>query len=410
MAKRILILGAGVAGAQAIKSIHKQFHRQANYSIMVVDRQNFSAFAPMLHEAATGSVTPLHVTFPIRQIVKCCLETFRQTSVRQIDVRNKTVHTDDGTVSYDYLVVALGAKTNHFGVPGAREHSLDLKTMDDAMILRRRIIDTFEEATKLPRGAQREAKLHFVVIGGGYTGVELAGQLADLFAGDFRALYPEILADEPRITLIQAGDRILPILKESSSQKALRRLERLGVKVVLNARAASVSPEGVTIENGEVLRADHVIWTSGVIANGEAFFAPEFLQKGRVMVKSTLQMPDHPEVFVIGDLAGVTEGNGPHPQTAQAAFEQAHFVAQNLKKLVSGEPLAAFYYHHKGDLVPIGDRWAIAEIFGLRFSGFLGWWLRRTVYLRGLFSWTDRIQVVFDWTIRLFTRRDTTRL
>ena len=195
------------------------------------------------------------------------------------------------------------------------------------------------------------------MIGGGYTGVELAGQLADLFAGDFRALYPEILADEPRITLIQAGDRILPILKESSSQKALRRLERLGVKVVLNARAASVSPEGVTIENGEVLRADHVIWTSGVIANGEAFFAPEFLQKGRVMVKSTLQMPDHPEVFVIGDLAGVTEGNGPHPQTAQAAFEQAHFVAQNLKKLVSGG-LAAFYYYHKGtrsDWRPLGD-------------------------------------------------------
>jgi NADH dehydrogenase len=154
----------------------------------------------------------------------------------------------------------------------------------------------------------------------------------------------------------------------------------------------------------------NVVWASGVVANGEAFFDEALLEKGRVMVKATLQVPGHPEAFVIGDLAAVKEGNGPHPQTAQAAFEQAKFSARNLKKLVMGEPLGAFYYHHKGDLVPIGDRWAIAEIHGMRFSGFLGWWLRRTVYLSGLFTWASRFQVVFDWTMRLFTYRDTTRL
>lgn len=410
MAKRILILGAGVAGAQAIKFIHRQFHGHQGYSLMVVDRQNFSTFAPMLHEAATGSVSSEHVTHPIREIIRCCLETFRQTSVRHIDVKAKTVQTDHGPVAYDYLIVALGAKTNYFNVPGAEEHCFNLKTMDDAIILRRRIIDAFEEATRLPRGPEREARLHFVIIGGGYTGVELAGQLADLFTKDFTKLYPEILADEPRITLVQGGERILPTLSARSAEKAMARLARLGINVRVNTRATSVSAEGVALGEETNIDSKNVIWASGIVANGEAFFDAELLQKGRVMVKATLQVPNHPEVFVIGDLSCVMEGNGPHPQTAQAAFEQAKFASRNLKKLITGEPLGAFYYHHKGDLVPIGDRWAIAEIHGLRFTGFLGWWLRRTVYLSGIFSWADRIQVVFSWTMRLFTPRDTTRL
>lgn len=262
----------------------------------------------------------------------------------------------------------------------------------------------------MARGAQREACLHFVVVGGGYTGVELAGQLADLFSKDFRRLYPEILTAEPRITLVQKGSRILPTLTEASSAKALKRLQKMGVSVLLDTAVTAVGDSTVMLKNGQTLAAGSIVWASGVMANGEEFFNHELLQKGRVMVKSTLQIPGHPEAFVVGDLAGVTEGNGPHPQTAQAAFEQAKMLAKNLKKLVAGEPLSAFYYRHKGDLVPIGDRWAIAEVFGLRFSGFFGWWLRRTIYLQGLFSWVDRLQVVSDWTIRLFTQRDTTRL
>lgn len=410
MTKRILVLGAGVAGAQALHCIHKQFHHNPHYSLMVVDRQNYTAFAPMLHEVATGAVYSEHVTHPIRQILHCCLETFRNTEVKGLDLEQKLVVTADGPIRYDYLIVALGARTNFFGVPGAKEHSLELKTMDDALALRRRMLDAFEQATKLPSGEARRELLHFVVVGGGYTGVELAGQLSSLFFKEFRALYPEILPDEPRITLVHASDRLLPMLKPVSSARAQLRLERLGVTVMTNARVTTVTEKGVILQSGEVIPAGHVVWASGVEAVGGQFFKTEMVEKGRVKVKSTLQIPNFPEVFVIGDLAAVTEGNGPHPQTAQAAFEQALLVAKNLRALIDKQPLAGFHYRHKGDLVPIGDRWAIAEVFGLRFTGFLGWWLRRTVYLRGLFSWNDRIRVVFDWTMNLFSKRDTTRL
>lgn len=410
MAKRILVLGAGVAGAQALHCIHKQFHHDPQYSLLVVDRQNFSAFAPMLHEVATGAVASDHVTHPIREIVHCCLETFHNTDVLGIDLEQKLVSTGDGPIRYDYLVVGLGARTNFFGVPGAKEHAMELKTMAHALNIRRRVLDSFEQATKMPAGEARRELLHFVIVGGGYTGSELAGQLSSLFFDEFLSIYPEILPDEPRITLVQAGDRVLSMLKPVSSARAQRRLEKLGVDVIVNARVTAVTPKGIVLQSGQIIASQNVVWTSGVQAVGDQFFREDLLVNGRVKVKSTLQVPDFPEAFVIGDLAGVTEGNGPHPQTAQAAFEQARLVAKNLRALVEHQPLGAFHYRHKGDLVPIGDHWAVAEVFGLRFTGFFGWWLRRTVYLRGIFTWNDRIRVVFDWTMNLFSRRDTTRL
>lgn len=399
-----------MAGAQALHCIHKQFHHNPAYSLMVADRQNFSAFAPMLHEVATGAVTYDHVTHPIREILHCCLETFRNTEVRGIDLEQKLVNTADGPIRYDYLVVALGARTNFYGVPGAQQHAMELKTMKDALALRRRVLDAFEQATRLPSGEARRELLHFVIVGGGYTGVEVAGQLATLFFKEFRQLYPEILPDEPQVTLIHAGDRLLPMLKPANSARAIKRLEKLGVHVRVATEVTTVTEKGVVLKDGTIIPSAHVVWAAGVVAVGAEFFKAEMVEKGRVKVKSTLQVPNFPEVFVIGDLAAVTEGNGPHPQTAQAAFEQASLVAKNMRALLDGQPLAGFHYRHKGDLVPIGDRWAIAEVFGIRFTGFLAWWLRRTVYLRGIYSWNDRVRVVIDWTMNLFAKRDTTRL
>jgi NADH dehydrogenase len=172
----------------------------------------------------------------------------------------------------------------------------------------------------------------------------------------------------------------------------------------------AVTREGVTLDNGKVLSAHHVLWTSGILAVGAKFFPEALLEKGRVKVRSTLQMHDYPEVLVVGDIAAVTEGGGPHPQTAQAAVQQAKLAAQNLAAIIHEQPLRAFTYRHKGDLIPIGDRWALAEIHRLRFTGFFAWWLRRTVYLRGIYSWGDRFRVLFNWTMNLFSHRDTTRL
>lgn len=411
MSKRIVVLGAGVAGAQAVKKIHQHFHGYKDFSLTVVDRENYSAFIPMLHEVATGSVRAHDVAHPIRQIIKCCLEHFHQASVQGIDVGQRLVQTDNGSIPYDYLIVALGSGSNFFGVPGAEEHCLTLKSLDDAIILRRHLIDQFEHVSRLSRSDEhRLGKLHFVIVGAGYTGVETAGQMADLFSHEFRQLYPEITSDEPKITIVQAGERIMPILSEENSRRAHARLEKLGVNIITGARVVAVTPEGASLNNGEVIRSHNVIWTSGVLGRGGQFFSEDMCERGRVKVKSTLQLHEHPEVFVIGDIAAVTEGEGPHPQTAQCAYQQAHFVGDNLLRLVNQEPLEAFRYNHKGDLVPIGNRWAIAEIKSLSFTGFIAWWIRRTVYLQGIYSWSDRIRVVFDWTMNLFTKRDTTRL
>lgn len=410
--KRIVILGAGVAGAAAIRSIHKQFHGREDLNLLVIDKQNYSAYAPMLHEVATGSVRPDDITHPIREMINCCLEQFLQDEVTEIDIERRVVKTKSGEVNYDYLVVALGAASNFYGLPGVAEHSFPLKTMDDALTLKRRLIDQFEEASRMIKAASIEEikrKLHFVIVGGGYTGVETAGQMADLFDGEFHELYPEIPKDIPQVTLVQGGDRILPILDTSSSQKAKMRLEKLGVNVRTGARASALNPQQLELNNGESIETENVIWASGIRAVGAQFFDEDQIEKGRVQVTSTLQMEEYPEVFVIGDLAAVSNGKGPHPQTGQAAVQQASIIGPNLHRFMKEEPLEPFLYHHKGDLVPIGDHWAIAQISGVKFSGFLAWWMRRTVYLLGL-SWSKRFKVVFSWTINLFSKRDTTRL
>lgn len=411
MANRIVILGAGVAGAQALQSIHKQFHGDKQVSITVIDKNNYSAFIPMIHELATGSVQVNDLTQPIRGLIHCCLQRFHQAEVKGIDLDQKVVSTSSGKVPYDYLVIAMGSTNNYFGIPGVAEHALNLKTVNDALRLREHILSRFEQVAQLAADdPHRRDLLHFVLIGAGYTGVETAGQLADLFSKELRKLYPEIGADEPKVTIVQGGDRILPVLSESSSRKAQSRLEQLGVTVLTGVRATSVTPEGVSLNNGTVIESHNVIWTSGILARGGEFFADEYLEKGRIKLKATLQMESHPEVFAIGDIGAVMEGSGPHPQTAQAAVQQASLMGGNIQKLITGEPLTPFRYNHKGDLVPIGNRWAVAEIKKIKMTGFLSWWIRRTVYLMGIMSWSDRIRIVIDWTFNLFTHRDTTKL
>jgi len=408
MSKHILVLGGGVAGAQALKHLQKKFRHEEGYSITVVDKNNYSLFTPMLHEVATGSVGVHSITHPVRGIIPCCVY---QGSVKSIDLQTKKVVTDNHAgISYDYLVLALGSTNNYYGIPGAEEYTLCLKTLNDAMRLRKRVIGAFEKASRLPKGPEREAMLHFVIVGGGYTGVETAGQLAELFRKDFKNLYSEITPNEPKVTLVQGGKRILPILSEESSARARARLEDLGVNVQLGHRVASVSEHGATLDNQEKIDSHHIIWASGVKARGAEFFPEDMLEKGRIKVKETLQVHDHQEVFVIGDLAATVSEEGPHPQTAQVAVQQSKHCAENLFRYVHGQNLTSFSYKHKGDLIPIGDRWAIAEIGPLKFTGFIAWWLRRTVYLQGLFSWSDRLRVIIDWTMNLFTKRDTTIL
>lgn len=409
MQKRIVVAGIGVAGAQVVKGIDKQLKGRSDYDLTVVDSLNFSTFAPLLHEAATGVVCVAHVTHPARNIVAKPHHHFKQARITGMDRHSKVLKTEAGDVPYDILILALGARSNDFNVPGVKQYAFPIKVMEDAVRLRRRMIDTAEQAAALPDG-NRDALLHYVVVGGGYTGVELAGQLADWFRYDVRRLYPEIKPEDVSITLVHSGDRILPMLSPKNSAVGMKRLERLGVKVKVGTQVTAVTAEGATLSDGTTLASKNVIWASGVLAVGDLFVEPAKLVKGRIPVKATLQMADDANVFVVGDLAAVTEGNGPHPQTAQAAFEQAHLAARNVRHLFESQPLEGFYYKHKGDLVPIGHGWAVAEVGGVRFHGRLAWWLRRAVYLRGFLTWFDRVRVIGDWASRIIGPRDTSQV
>ncbi len=410
MNKRIVVAGTGVAGAQVIKGLRRQLAGRNDYQLIAVDTQNFSAFAPLLHEAATGTATPAHIAHPTRNLIHppCCF--FKQGKITGLDRSAKLLKTDTGDVPYDILVLALGARTNYMGVPGAQEFAYPIKVMADAVRLRERIIDVAEAAAATASPAERKAMLSYVVVGGGYTGVELAGQLADWFHRDARRLYPEIPAEDVSITLLQSGDRIVQMMSEKNSAVAQRRLEKLGVTVKNKMQVTAITAEGATLSDGTKMASKNVIWAAGVVAMGDVFYPAASLQKGRIPVKATLQTPDDANIFVVGDLAAVTEGNGPHPQTAQAAFEQAHLVSRNIRHLLEAEPLEGFYYKHKGDLVPIGHGWAVADVYGVRFHGWLAWILRRIVYLRGMLSWFDRIRIIGDWLARIVGPRDTSRL
>lgn len=409
MQKRIVVAGIGVAGAQVVKGIDRQLKHRTDYDLTVVDSLNYSTFAPLLHEAATGTVCMTHVTHPARNIVAKPHHRFKQARITGLDRQAKVLKTSQGDVPYDLLILALGARSNDFNVPGVKEHAFPIKVMEDAVRLRRRIIDMAELASSVPQ-QDRDSLLHYVVVGAGYTGVEIAGQLADWFKGDAHRLYPDIRVEDVQITIVHSGDRILPMLSAANSAVGMRRLERLGIKVKVGNQVTAVTADGVTLSDGTKIASKNVIWASGVLAMGDLFVEPTKLIKGRIPVKATLQLPDDPSVFVVGDMAAVTEGNGPHPQTAQAAFEQAHLAARNVRHLMEGHPLEGFYYKHKGDLVPIGHGWAVAEVYGLRFHGRIAWWLRRIVYLRGFLTWFDRVRVLGDWAARMIGPRDTSQL
>lgn len=410
MNKRIVLAGVGIAGATFIRKIQPFLRKHPDAELCVVDAQNFSGFIPMLHEAALNIISIDRITFPVRQMLCGPRQHFMQAKVTGLDQAKKILRTDGGDKPYDFLIIANGSRTNFFGVSGAAEHSLPIKTIADADRLRSAILDTVERASRLPPGSERETALHFVIVGGGYTGVEVAGLLAEFFGRDMRKLYPEIKPGEAKITLVHSGDRILPMLHEQSSAAGAKRLEKLGVMLRVKTTVTAVAADTATLSDGTTLASNCVVWSSGVMANGDLLFDAAGLQKGRIPVKATLQLPNDPSIFAMGDVAAVIEGNGPHPQTAQAAAEQAHLAAHNVAAIVAGQPLKGFHYLHKGDLVPIGHGWCVGEIFGWKLTGFIPWVVRRFVYLMGLPNWADRLRVISDWTARRFFVRDTTRL
>lgn len=393
---RVVILGCGFGGLWAAQGL-----RGARAEVTVIDRTNHHLFTPLLYQVATAGLAAPAIAGPIRHILaKQKNTTVLLGQAEEIDPRDKTIRLEDGArIGYDYLVVATGTVNNYFGNDAWARFAPGLKTLEDALDIRARILLAFEHAERETDAARRAAWLTFVVIGGGATGVELAGTLAEIarrtLPGEFRHFDPR----NARVILVEAGERVLPPYTPDLSEKARRQLERLGVAVFLQKKVTGVDAEGVSLGD-ERIAAKTVLWAAGVKSSPlGASLGVALDRAGRVRVEPDLSVPGHPEVFVVGDLA-LVEGI---PGIAPAAKQMGRHAAKNIMKSIAGKETSPFRYRDYGQLATIGRNAAVAMLGKLHLSGYPAWltWLLAHIYF--LINFRNRLVVMIDWAWAYWT-------
>lgn len=406
---RVVVVGAGFAGLSCCEALARE--GSGDLEVLVIDRHTYNTFQPLLYEVATAGLNPGDIAFPLRSYAGSRARlSFRQGEVRRVDFAGRSVHFETGpAVRYDYLVLATGATTNFFGVAGAEQHSLALYTMEDAISVRDVSISILERADAL---GPRPGELTTVLIGGGATGVEMAGTMAELRQVGLSSAYPRLDPAQSRIVLLEQFERLLGAFDPRLGSYARRALERRGVEVRLGAKVAEVGADYVLIEGGERIPCGLVVWTAGVRATDLAvpLDCPRGLG-GRVEVSSDLRLVGHGDVFVVGDLAAATSSGSPEivPQLAQPAIQEGRHAGLQILRLERGEETVPFSYRDKGTMATIGRRAAVAELpFGVRLTGTVAWlaWLGLHIFF--LLGFRNRLAVLMNWAWRyVFWKRGT---
>jgi NADH dehydrogenase len=398
---RVVILGAGFGGLNAAVGL-----RNAPVDVTVIDRRNHHLFQPLLYQVATAGLSPAQIATPIRRILSRQKNaTVLMEKVEGIDTSTRTVITDGRRIGYDYLVVATGARHAYFGHDEWEEYAPGLKTIADATQIRGRILSAFERAEASPDEAARRALMTFVVVGGGPTGVELAGAIAELarkaLVRDFRM----IDSATARVVLVEAADRLLLSFPEPLSAKARTQLERLGVEVLLGHAVTRCDATGVSLADGTEIASHCVLWAAGVTASRAAKWLGVTADRaGRVIVDENLHVPGREGVYVIGDTASVKGVDGkPVPGVAPAAKQMGRHVARLIRARIEGKEVAPFRYHDYGNLATIGRKAAVADFGRLRFSGLVAWLLWSFAHLWFLVGFRNRIAVFLDWAFAYVT-------
>jgi NADH dehydrogenase len=402
----VVIVGGGFAGLAAARGL-----RNAAVEVTLVDRQNHHLFQPLLYQVATAGLSSVEIAYPIRRILwKQKNTTVLMAEARGVDLGAKKLLLDEGEIAYDYLVVAAGATHSYFGHDEWAQWAPGLKSLDDALDLRRRVLSAFEEAEREKDAEKRRQWLTFVVIGGGPTGVEMAGAFAEIarhsLARDFRRIDPR----SARVILVEAGPRILTAYPEDLSRKAALQLEELGVQVWTGAPVTGIDAAGVSL-GSDRLAARTVVWAAGVQASplGRALGAPVD-RAGRVQVAPDLSIPGHGEVFVLGDLAAVESDGKPVPGVAPAAIQMGQHTAENIRRAIRGEALVPFRYRDKGSLATIGRRRGVAWMAGTKLSGFVAWAAWLAIHIFFLIGFRNRFVVLFTWAWAYLTYQRSARL
>jgi NADH:quinone reductase (non-electrogenic) len=409
--KRVLILGGGFGGVYAALELEKRLGRDRHVEVTLVNRENFFLFTPMLHEVAASDLDLTNIVSPVRKLLR--RTDFFEGDVIGLDLSAKTVsliHGSDGhphELPYDHLVLALGSVTNFFKIPGLEQRALTMKSLGDAIHLRNRLISHLEEADTECACDRRESLLTFVVAGGGFAGVETIAGIND-FVREALPFYPHLTEDMVRMVLVHPGEVILPELGEELGAYAQKKLAGRKIEIRTRSRVTGISDAGIALKDGTLINARTLIWTAGTSPHPAMGALPCVKDRGRLIVNDYLEVEGFPGVWALGDCAvvpDVTTGKS-CPPTAQHALRQGTVVARNIVASIRGKEKTPFKFAALGQLAAIGRRTGVAKILGFKFSGFVAWFLWRTIYLSKLPRFEKKVRVALDWTLDLFFSKD----
>ncbi len=409
---RIVVLGGGFGGVATARHLEQRLHQNSDVEITLVSRDNFFVITPLLFEACSGRLELRHCAQPIRAALRRAR--FVEATVESVDVQRQIVRAVAPAAGaydlpYDHLIVALGASTNEQLIPGS-SNAFTFKTMADALVLRNHLIEQFERADAASDPSMRRGCLTVVVIGGGLVGIELLGELT-AFADDVLRFYPRLRRDEIRFLLFEAGARALPEIDEALAVAATRVLQRRGADIRVSTPVRSIEAGRVHVAN-EVIDAGTIVLAAGILPSAIAAAIPvEHDHRGRIAVHGTMRSRSHSNVWALGDCAAIPAPDGrTYPALAQHTVREARHLARNIQAVIHGHAATPFVFRPLGTMASLGHTRAVARVFGLRLTGFVAWWIRRTYYLFQMPRWDRRLRIVLDWTVALFFRPDITKI
>ncbi|MFI1743166.1 NAD(P)/FAD-dependent oxidoreductase [Thalassobellus sediminis] len=394
---RIVIIGGGFAGVALAKKLSKQ-----EVQVVLLDKNNYHTFQPLLYQVSTGGLEPDSIAYPIRKILKDFPNFhFRLAEVNEIDIENKVVNTDIGDLKFDYLVVASGSKTNYFGNSEIEKHSMAMKSIPQSLNLRSLILENFEDALLTSDLNERNALMNFVIVGGGPTGVELAGALAEIKKGILPKDYPDLDTRLAQIHIVQSGDCILKGMSTNASAKAEDFLEKLGVHIWKNVRVTNYDGKTVTTNTDLTFETATLVWAAGVKgATIKGLDSEEFITRGnRLIVNEFNQVKGYNHIFAIGDIASMVSDEFPNgfPMMAQPAIQQGDQLGDNILKLIEQKPMEPFTYKDKGAMATIGRNKAVVDLKKFKFQGVFAWYVWMFVHLFFLIGFRNRMVVFINW-------------
>jgi NADH dehydrogenase len=405
---QVVIMGAGFGGMEAARGLAK-----APVNVTLVDKHNYHLFQPLLYQVAVAGLLPSQIAYPLRTIFRRQKNlTFQMGEVIEVNFDARYVKMDGSIIAYDYLVIAVGGQTNFFGNHAVEQNGFQLKSIESATAVRNHLLKTFEEASHEADAEKRKAMLTFVVVGGGPTGVETVGALAELISHILTKDYPTMDLKEVRVLLLEAGPSVMATYPPELQKATTDLLTRKRVEVLTNTQLIAYDGQRVALDDGARLETHTVIWTAGVKAAGIVDrLGVEQAGSGRVRVADSLQIPDHPEVFVIGDAAYLVNGDGqPLPMLSTVAIQEGKVAAKNIQRMIKGQQPEPFHYQDPGLLATIGRNAAVARIWGLSFSGFVAWLIWVFLHIYRLIGFRNRLLVMINWAWEYFFYENQVRL